>query len=284
MTPELAAIAFGLASAAFWGAGDFSGGLAARRTAVLGVVVVSHGIGLCLMVGLALLRAEPPPAPADLIWGCLSGLSGVIGVAALYRALAVGQMGVAAPVAAVFTAAVPVLVAFLTEGLPRPLQFIGFGLALAGVWFLARPERTLQSRPQGLGLAVLAGLGFGVLLVGLGQVSQGAFFWPLAAARATSFSATLTLALARRRAWAPERSALWPVILAGILDVGGNAFYILATQAGRLDIAAVLASLYPASTVALAWLLLKERVTRVQLLGVGAALVAILCITAGSRN
>jgi drug/metabolite transporter (DMT)-like permease len=279
VTPELAAIAFGLASAALWGAGDFSGGLAARRTAVLGVIVVSHGIGLCLMVGLALLRAEPFPAPADLIWGCLSGLSGVMGVAALYRALAVGQMGIAAPVAAVFTAAVPVLVAFLTEGLPRPLQFIGFGLALAGVWFLARPERTAANRSQGLGLAVLAGLGFGVLFVGLAQVSQGAFFWPLAAARATSFSATL--ALASRRAWAPQRGTLGAVILAGILDVGGNAFYVLATQAGRLDIAAVLASLYPASTVALAWLLLKERVTRLQVLGVGAALVAIMCITAG---
>lgn len=279
MVSELAAVAFGLASAASWGAGDFSGGLATRRTNVFGVVIFSQMAGLAVAIALAMLRSETLPTVSDILWGAGAGVVGSVGLVAFYRALAKGQMGLAAPLAAVVTATLPVIFAALSQGVPQESRLAGFGLALFGVWLLARPTHMTAST-QGLGLAMLAGVGFGGFLILMGHVGPGKVFWPLAVARLTSLTILFVVALSSQREWRPTRQRLPLIFLAGMLDMGGNAFYMLAVQAGSLDVAAVLSSLYPASTVLLAGLILRERVSGWQAIGMLAALIAVPLIAA----
>lgn len=275
----LGAVTFGLLASLSWGASDFSGGLSARRVHVFGVITVSYAVWLALLVALALARSEPIPKGSDLVWGAAAGLAGVTGLTAQYRALAVGRMGIVAPVAAVLGTSIPVLFAAISEGLPGAGQLAGFALAIAGVWIIARPEVS-GGRPDGLGLAVLAGLGFGAFFILIDQVSEGAVFWPLVAARGMSFVVLALIVMASSVAWRPDRSALPLVIVAGVLDVGGNTFFLLAAQAGRLDVASVMSSLYPMVTVLLARLVLQEHVTRLQTAGIAAAVAAIPLIAA----
>ena len=274
MGSPLATVSFGLAAAASWGAGDFTGGIATRKADVYAVGLVSQAAGVVALAALAGARAEPFAPPPALGWGAVAGVFGALGIAALYRALAVGRMGIAAPVTAVLAAALPVCFAALSQGLPSPLQFTGFGLALGGVWLISRPEGAGGS-PEGLGLALLAGVGFGGFMICIGQVQAPAVFWPLAAAKVSSLLSMLAAARAEGRLPRPPRSLLLPAALAGLLDAGGNAFFVLAEQGGRIDVASILASLYPAATVFLARLVLGERVSRTQAVGIAAALIAI---------
>ena len=275
---ELAPIVFGLTSAACWGAGDFCGGLATKSTQVYRVIISSQLISLVLLVGLAIATQEPLLPFDQLLLAGVAGVVGAIGMIALYRALAVGQMGVAAPVSAVVAAGVPVIVGSLIEGPPGASQLIGFGLAFVAVWFISRTGRSAIHRHD-LGLPIIAGLGFGTFYVLIGSVGQAAVWWPLVAARVGSLTALLLVTLVNRQPRLVERQSLLLILLIGVFEVGGNACYILARQAGRLDVAAVLASLYPAVTVWLAWFLLKERMYRLQSIGVLAALAAIVLIT-----
>ncbi len=263
MFHELSTVAFALAASISWGAGDFSGGLATRRAQVLSVVIGAYVVGLIMLIALAFIWSEPFPSTLDLMWGSVAGLAGAVGLVAFYQALAVGRMGIVAPIAAMLSAAVPVLFGALIEGLPAPIQLIGFVLG----------------RPEGLGLALLAGLGFGSFFILISRVSHGAIFWPLAAARLSSLLFLFAVVLIRRQKVLPEKS-VWPVVfLAGALDVAGNVFFVLATHTGRLDVAAILSSLYPAVTVLLAIIILRERVTRLQTIGIFVALVAIPLIS-----
>jgi drug/metabolite transporter (DMT)-like permease len=270
----------GLVSAASWGAGDFAGGLAARRSNVYGVVVVSQATGLVLLAGLALLLAEPLPSRAGALWGAAAGLAGGLGLVALYRGLAIGRMGVAAPLAGVVSAGLPVLFGTFLEGLPGKPQLAGFGLALAAVWLLSRNAGSVRLGSRALVLPLLAGLGFALFLILIDRASEQAVLWPLVAARLASLALLLPLALWRRRGSLPARESLPLVALVGLFDSGGNAFYALAAQAGRLDVAAALGSLYPASTLLLARLFLKERLASRQWLGAVMALAAALLIAA----
>jgi drug/metabolite transporter (DMT)-like permease len=283
---ELTAVIFGLAAAASWGAGDFSGGVASKRGHVYGVVILSQAAGALFLLLLAVALANPRPLLADMVWGGLAGVAGAIGLVNLYRGLAQGRMAVVAPLTAVFAAAVPVLIGSWLDGLPDGLQIAGLGLAFVAVWLVARSGEETAAGWGDLGLPLLAGLGFGLFFVLVDQVSAGAVFWPLVAARGASISFMLVVVLLRGRG---EGSSfgLWPtgnlwltIVLAGLLDAGGNAFFALSAQAGRLDIAAVLSSLYPVTTVLLARLFLGERLSRQQGIGVVAALAAILFITA----
>lgn len=267
-----------MAAAASWGAGDFAGGLAARRSNVYGVVVLSQAVGLVLLAGLALLLAEPPPSGADATWGAAAGLAGGLGLVAFYRGLAVGRMGVAAPLAGVVSAGLPVLLGTFLEGLPDGRQLAGFGLALAAVWLLSRNPGSVRLRSRVLALPLLAGFGFALFLILIDRASERAVLWPLVAARLASLVFLLPLALWRRRRSLPACRALPLVALVGLFDSGGNAFYALAAQTGRLDVAAVLGSLYPASTLLLARLFLKERLASRQWLGALMALAAVLLI------
>ncbi len=275
--PFLATI-FALAAATAWGSGDFTNGVAARRVGPFHSVFISYTVGLIALTIVALATLEKLPPTSDLMWGALAGLVGMVGLGFLLRGFATGRMGIVAPVSAVLATAIPVIFAALTKGLPGELKLLGFGLALVSIWMLSRPEK-LGGRPAGLGMALLAGLGFGAFFTALGQVGPGAVFWPLVAGRLASCALMVAFALSSRRLVIPQLSALGLLTLAGVLDVGGNLFFLLSIQSGRLDIAAVLGSLYPAVTAILARLINKERMARLQVVGVVAAVLAIVLIT-----
>ena len=287
VVPNLVSPTLSLSAAASWGAADFSGGLATKRSNVFGVVVIAHGIGLLFMLVLAVLAREDLPAWSSLLWGIAAGSVGGAGLACLYKALAVGKMGLTAPLSAVISALIPVVFSFSTAGLPRGVQLFGFGLAIVSIWLIAMQRRS-SSESKGLGLAVAAGFGLGGFLLFIRFAGTQAVFWPLVAARAASF-ALMTLILLKRRllsagdqqliakpeSWKPVPGVLHYILVAGILDSAANALYVAAAQRGRLDVAAVLSSLYPASTVILARVVLKERWSRLQALGMVAALAAV---------
>ncbi len=276
-SPFLAAT-FALLAAAAWGSGDFTSGLAARRIGPFHTVLISYSIGLVMLVIMALARLEPLPPSPDLIWGGLAGIFGMLGLGALLRGFAAGRMGIVAPVSAVLAAAIPVIFGAFAEGLPRPLQLLGFGLALASIWMLSRPER-FGRHPAGLGMALLAGLGFGAFFTALDQVGEGAVFWPLVAGRVACCTLLVGVALSTRRRLIPPLAPFGLLTVAGLLDAPGNLFFLLAIQSGRLDVAAVLGSLYPAVTAILARLITREYMARLQVVGVAAAILAIILIT-----
>lgn len=284
MASPLATGVFGLASATSWGGGDFCGGLATRRAPVFTVAAVSKLASLSAMLILAWLRAEQIPSLHVLLWAGAAGVGGAVGLMALYQALAVGVMGIAAPVSAVIAATMPVVFAAFSEGLPTWVQFVGFGLALVAVWFISRPPAPAlalsERQPRGLRLAALAGIGFGGFYIFISQARSAAVFWPLAASQlitlVTIMAVVFAMILAHRRGVFDIPVQIIPMmLLAGVLDAGGNAFFLLAEHAGRLDVAAVLASLYPTSTVVLARVILSERVSSTQAVGIIAALASI---------
>jgi len=279
LTHEYAAAGLSLSAAACWGSADFSGGVSSKGSNTFGVVVVAHSAGLVSMLLLAFLTGEPIPSHAALMWGAAAGLVGGLGLVSLYRALAIGQMGINAPVAAVITGALPVLYGIWKEGYPAPVQIAGFGLALVAIWLVALPSGGL-GRPKGLGLAICAGIGFGGYLICSRQAATEAVFWPLVAARLASVVEMLVIAFASQKAWKPSRSLFGWMIFAGIFDSLGNMFFMFAVRHGRLDVATVLSSLYPATTVLLARFVLKEKISRLQTSGIIAALVAVPLIAA----
>jgi drug/metabolite transporter (DMT)-like permease len=271
--------ACGLASAVSWGVGDFCGGMATKLANGYQVVIGVQLTGVVGFLALALASREQPPPAVNLLLCGIAGLFGAIGLWALYHALATGRMGLAAPVSGVLSAAVPAAAGSLFEGLPRLLTLAGFALALVAVWLVSRTRHeTIAFRE--LRLPIVAGLGFGAFITLISRASGAGVYWPLVAARAASLAVlTSTAMLTRQRVW-PRRDALVPVVLAGIFDAGGNAFLVMAAHAGRLDVAAVLSSLYPAATVLLAWQILDERISRWQFIGLLATLCAIVAITA----
>jgi drug/metabolite transporter (DMT)-like permease len=277
ISPELAAVFFGLAASASWGAGDFSGGLATKRASVISVIAFAHAVGFVILLLLALVAREAFPPLVDLVWGGAAGLAGAFGLMAFYQALASGRMGVAAPITAVVAALLPVLVGIVNEGLPDQIHLLGFALATVSVFLVSYSVGTTWSS-NGMGLAVLGGIGFGLFLVLINQVKADVVFWPLVAARAASTTVMLLLVFKRQLPLPTERKLWLPMLVAGTLDALGNAFFVLAAQAGRLDVAAILSSLYPAMTILLARLILKENLGRVQIVGIVLALVAISLI------
>ncbi len=276
---SIEAAGLSLASAASWGAGDFSGGLAAKRANVFKVVAVAHAVGLLSMLLLAWATGEAIPPRIDLAWGAVAGVTGAFGIAALYKALAIGRMGIVAPVASVVTGILPVLVGIRTEGLPARIQLVGFVLALASIWLVARPDGAVDTH-RGLWLAVLAGISFGLFLIAGKQAGHHGVFWPMVAARLASTALMLMIVMFSPPDARSLKSALTAVVLSGLLDSAGNALFIAATRHGRLDVSAVLSSLYPASTVILARVLLKERISPTQLVGIVGALVSVALISA----
>lgn len=275
--PILSAV-LALSAAASWGSGDFTGGMVTRRVGSFFTILISYAVGLVLLVVVALARHEGFTSTADLVWGALAGVSGMIGLGFLFRGFAAGRMGIVAPVSAVLGTTIPVIFTAFTEGLPNQLQLMGFGLALLSIWLLSRPER-FGGHPAGIGLALLAGLGFGGFFTLLNQVGENAIFWPLVSGRVAACGLMALFALATRRQVDLRSFPLGLMALAGLLDAGGNLFFLLAIQMGRLDVAAVLGSLYPAVTAILAWLVARERLASVQVFGLVTAVLAIVLIT-----
>ncbi|MEV6110719.1 DMT family transporter [Streptomyces sp. NPDC051940] len=268
-----------------WGTSDFLGGVKSRALPVLSVLFISQTVALALLAVTVAGRGEGPGAAGDLAYAAAAGLGETVGIAALYRGLAVGTMGIVAPVAA--TAPVVPLVADLASGeLPGPVQLAGLALVLAGVAVTShRPAgaaeeagaRVLPSVAYGL----LASLGFGTFFLAMGRASEGDIGWALLTARSTAVAALAAAALARRRRLGVGRADLAPVALIGCLIVAADTLYATATTHGLVSVAAVLGSLHAVVTLVLARVFLHERLERTQQVGVGACLLGVMAVAAG---
>ena len=283
-------IVLALGSALMYGLSDFLGGVLSRRTSVWAVAVVTQVTALVAIGGAARVLGGTP-APEDWMWGAIAGIGTGTGTGFLYRGLAGGRMSVVAPLSAVGAALVPVVVGTVTGERPPPIVWAGIVLALPAIWLIATTtespsgtaDRGATTGRLGAGVVdgVLAGVGFGLMFAALGQVPDEAGFGPLAAAEVTSIPAVIALAVVLRQPWVPrDRDSIWAIGV-GALAAGASVLFLLATQAGLLTVASVLASLYPAFTVLLAAVVLGERVHRSQAVGLGLALAAVAMIASG---
>ena len=272
-TTNLLTAGFSLLAVFSWGTSDFLGGLAARTSEVYLLTALTHASGLVAVTLAALLTHAPLPSHAAMGWGLASGICGGISLAIFYRALSSGRMGLNAPVAAVLGAAIPVGVAFSLEGMPHPVQIAGFVLAAVGIWFISKPDH-LSGRPEGLWLAVIAGLGFAGFFICVHQAGEASALWVAAFSKCASVALVGAIAFGKALKNRPERRRLWLGLISGVLDVSGTVFFIRASQVGRLDVSVVLCSLYPAVTVLLARAFLKERFTMLRATGIAAAVLA----------
>jgi len=267
-------------SALIWGTADYSGGRAAQRAEALAVTVISQV--LCLpLLALCVILLPGTPATADLAWGASAGLAGFVGIVLLYRALASGAMAVVAPVAAVTAAIVPIGVGLFTDSSPGPLALGGVALAVVAIGLVSltpQAGRTAVS-PRLIAMSLVAGVFFGLFFALLGQSSEEAGMWSLAAGRLTSVAVGVALLLGTRTPARLPRSVLGWAAVAGTLEIVANAFYLAAAVRGHLSVVAAVAALYPASTVLLALAIDRERLRPVQIAGLGLAATALVLAT-----
>jgi drug/metabolite transporter (DMT)-like permease len=275
MIPLLLAVA----TAAVWGTADFCGGKASQRAPAVAVSVLSKVAGVpVLAVGIVLTGGRP--TAASLGWGALAGLFGMAGVILLYRGLATGAMTIVAPVTAVTSALVPFVLGIALDGAPRPGAIVGAGCAVGAIALVSSGPRGdhRTARPAVVGLALAAGAGFGLFMTLLSRTHAEAGLWPLGASQLTALClGSLLLLRGRGRPWLAGTALRWAVV-AGVLDLGANVGYLLATRAGALTIVAPVSSLYPATTVLLALAVDRERVRLVQLAGLGLAATALVLV------
>lgn len=277
MPSEVATLIYGLSSALTWGAGDFSGGLASKRTHVLLVVLLAQGIGTLSLLGVTLGVAEPLPPASDLLIAAIAGMGGMLGLVAFYHGLARYQMGPVASVTAAISALIPIAVSACLEGIPDITDTLGFTLAIAAVWIITWSGAGRVVQLRSLTLSLIAGLGFSIFFIAIDLASHTSTLWIVVGGRTTALVLLAIVVRLMRRRWEKPAKRQLPIIaLAGLFDTAGNTFYALSANAGRLDMAAVLASLYPATTVLLAWVVLKERLTPRQWLGVLTVLCAVV--------
>jgi drug/metabolite transporter (DMT)-like permease len=280
----MGAVALGLASSLAWGFADFFGGLQSRKRPLLAVLVVGQTAGLALIALVALIRGEGvPEAGTWLLWAMGGGLLGIVGLAAFYRGLATGNMGVVAPISAT-AAIVPLVFGLATGERPSALQGVGVALAIGGV-ALASLEHdgpvTGGGRiATGAGLAIIAALGFGSFFVATDQASDVDAVWTILFARVASASLMWCATLATRTQL-PDARALPALMLIGVLDTGANLLFALASTLGLVSVVAVLASVYPVVTVLLARIVLGERLHALQRVGAVGALVGAAVISVG---
>ena len=288
----MAAIALGFASAVMWGAADFLGGLKSRQLALLTVLLGSQAAGLGVVLVAAAVRGEGPPGADIVPFVILTGIAGTVGLAAFYRALSVGRMGVVAPISA-SAAAIPVAVGVIGGERPSALQFAGVALAIAGVAIASyEPEEEPPAEravaggsrfrtTTGAGLALVAAVGFGLFFVGLDEASDRDLVWALVFGRVISMVILTLTALVLRPSFAMTRADARDIALVGLLDVGANALFAAGTTLGLVSIVSVLGSLYPVTTIILARIVLGERLHRAQRGGAAGALAGVALISAG---
>lgn len=274
-------VVLALGAALAYGLSDFVGGLAARRTSAWPVAAVGATAAFVCTVLIALVT-DGDPTGADLWWGALAGIGSGLGGGFLYRGLAAGRMGVVAPVSAVGAAILPVVVGVATGERPQPLVWLGIAAAVPGIWLVSREPGEDSNLAAGLVDGLIAGLGFGLLFAAIGQVPEGAGYWPLATAQATALLAVVATATMLRARWRPTaRSEVTGGVLAGVLASAAALGFLLATQTGLLTVAAVLTSLYPAFTILLAASVLREPIHRGQALGLAFCGVCVALVAAG---
>lgn len=274
------AVILALGSALTFGVADFLGGMASRRVATWTVVVGSQFFGLVLLVVALPLLPPADVTTTDFAWGAAGGVAGAVGLTQFFRALSDGAMSVVAPVSAVIAGGVPVIAGVLLGERPATLAWFGIALALPAIACISREHADLVERtPRGaLVGAVLAGLGFGLFFVMLDRTGDGAGIQPLIAARVTSVTLIGSIGLATRRLAPVSVRLLGLIAVSGVLDMLANVMFLYAVREGLLALGSVISAMYPASTVALARVVLHERMQRIQVVGLGLAAVAVALV------
>jgi drug/metabolite transporter (DMT)-like permease len=275
----------GLLSASAWGGSDFVGGVGARRAPALLVVAAGHFFSFLVLAAICAGLHLAMPGPKFLLYAALGGFEGSLALAVFYRALAMGAMGLTAALTGLLTALVPVTYSIFLDGLPGPLTAVGLAMGLAAIWMITHTPakggsgKAAAAPPAALLLGALAGIGFGAQLILFKMASGGSgMLWVMTSARAAGSMAML-LVLFARPPKAPWRGYWLTGIAAGTLDTIGNLFYLQATRYGRLDVSALVCSLYPAGTILLAALILGERPTRSQVAGMALAMAAVALLS-----
>jgi drug/metabolite transporter (DMT)-like permease len=276
-------VALGLAAATTWGGSDFAGGIGARRSPALLITVSGHMVTLAVLLAVCVFGVLPVPHPIEFFEGAIGGLEGSLALVLFYRALAMGAMGLTAALTGLLTALVPVLFGLWSEGLPAPLAIAGLALGCVAIWLIAHsPGHTTP--PLALLMGAISGAGFGLQLILFKLAARDGVLWALTSARiggVLGMTAILLFAWPRangdrKRIW----RGFWRIgILAGVLDTTGNLGYTLAAHTGRLDLAAMVSSLYPGFTILLAALILRERPTARQTLGMAIALASVVLLS-----
>lgn len=277
-------LAFGASVA--WGSADFLAGVGCRRLSLLTVLLVSQAVGLALVLPVVLALGEPPPAGSFLLLGALAGAFNAAALAALYRGLARGTMGVVAPIAAT-DAMIPLAFGVLSGERPVPLETLGIAIALAGVVLACRPGAgeidgrgaPRDSTAKSVALALAAAVCFGCFMIALDSASEGGTLWAVASSRLTTIILLAGAAVTVRPSLALSRSDMAPLLAIGALDLGASALFAVATTVGLLSLVGVLGSFYPVITILLAVVVLRERLDPLQRIAAigalaGAALIA----------
>jgi drug/metabolite transporter (DMT)-like permease len=314
---QFAPAVYSVTAVFLWGASDFAGGYGSRRANTFVLTAFSHLCAFALMFAIAFAQHGAFPSGASILWALLAGAIGGFSLAIFYRALASGQMGLTAPISALLGAAIPTMVDIALEGSPSRWTVGGFGLAIFAIWMIARPEplrgeashekslhkesfekrasheRPLDNkdnepsikadspaRPAGVATAALAGVGFAGFYLCVHQAS-GSPAWIAVISRIGSLATTSVAVIATRAPLRLDRPRAALGMLAGFFDISASALFIFASQRGRLDQAVVITSLYPAVTVVLARLVLKEHFSLWKFVGLLAALAAVPMIAAG---
>jgi drug/metabolite transporter (DMT)-like permease len=270
-----------LLSAATWGGSDFAGGWGARRASSLLITASGQVISLAALLCVCLALRLPVPGTKYLVYAAIGGFEGAFALSIFYRALAMGAMGLTAAVTGLLTALIPVLFELFHSGWPRALTSAGLMTGLAAIWMISQAKTVSGSGTpaRALLLGACAGTGFGAQLILFKMAAEGGVLWALTSGRIAGAAAILlTVAIARPKgSW----QGFWLAgIISGSLDTVGNLFYMQASQLGRLDVAAVICSMYPAGTILLAGVILRERPTARQLAGMGLALAAVALLSA----
>jgi drug/metabolite transporter (DMT)-like permease len=279
------AILLGLAASLSWGVADFIGGIQSRRMPVVAVVLGSQLAGLVLVATIVAVRGEPLPGGDFLLYASLSSVGGIIGLTAFYRALSVGAMGVVAPLSST-AATIPLVVGIATGDRPSALQGVGVALAVVGVVLASREagEGAKGSRAvsAGAGFALLSAVGFGCFFLAIDRASDDDVLWAVCVNRSVSVLLLTAALLAIRPAIGLRRVDMRTLAIVGVLDILANGFFALASTKGLVSVVAVLASLYPVTTVVLARVVLGERLRPVQRIGAAVALAGVALISGGA--
>jgi drug/metabolite transporter (DMT)-like permease len=284
MRGEMTALVLAFASSVTWGAADFVGGLKSRALPVLNVLLPSQLTGLLLVGMIVLVRGEGAPGGDFALFAALSAVAGIVGLTAFYRALAIGNMGVIAPISAC-AGIVPVAVGIATGDRPGAFQAAGLALALVGVVLASREEvvgdPSARGTARGTGLALLSALGFGLFFLAMDKAGDADVPWAMLVNRLTGVSMLIAATLVLRTGFRAGKRDLPLLAGIGVLDVAANAMYAVAATKGLVSVVSVVGSLYPLTTIALAAVVLRERPHRLALLGVAIALCGVALIAAG---
>lgn len=283
----MTAILLALAAALSLGASDFIGGILSKTRSVWMVVVASQ---ITAAITTAVVAGFVPgdPAPADFVWAIGAGVGSVVGIGFLYRGLSRGRMGVVAPVSGVGAALLPVAVGLATGDEPSLLAWVGIVAAFPAIYLVAQTDGNHEplldvsaSAPSGLGDGVIAGLGFGTIFTFVGQIGEDAGLLPLSLVGLVAAASAAVIAITLRQPWIPRGRGVLPIYAFGILGTAGLVSFLLATNQGLLTLVSVTAALYPAATVILAAVVLREKIGRLQSVGLGLAAIAVVLVAAG---